>query len=842
LHIRTVDNVGAGSITTGYGVYIQDQNEAATNYAIYSGAGTISFGDDLTFRQSATISTTSGDLRLEPAGDIGIGAAADSTYKLWVEGTIGGQFLRLVSTAPQMRWYDTDGSDPLDYFYMIYNSELVNFWWRDDSLSSWVKFFDFDPAGTIDVHQDLAFQQASTISNTTGNMTIDSAGLIYLQPTNDVVIAPNTGQVADLFLDSDLSASQYARLQMRGHNSVSANITYTYLTGRVLDNTSGNEDGGLEIYAYAAGNSERALRIAGGWSAATYFSIYNHQSTATDNIGQFRFFGRDSGATYTEYARMTATINDPTDTEEDGELHLQVAVAASIVTKLSIIPSEIQFYDDLAFQQASTISTTAGDLTLAPASQVLFPDGSVNSPSISFTSDTNSGMYWTAADRYGFAAQGTGIMEVRYDATYRHVRIKGGDWAGGSINTSTLYMTVGSQSASHLIDETNGVYAIESWLSGTGNDYPIVLNYFGGDVAIGGINNPDGKLHVHDATAGSVIANANANTIVAEATTSGGISILTGNAGAARLWHGTPADDDYHGLDMFGSTHVSKAGIMGLVVAGARRVEFTTTEMQFQQASTISTTTGDLDISPAGSVDMHPGSDGALITATTDAMPSLLFDTDRDGAFEAVGALQFRGHDSGGANTVYVDIRGVIGSPTAGSERGRIYFYTTDGGTSKLTMFLSGGTTSAATEFRLQSEVSSATPVEIQFYGDDSGGGPSQYAGISAYIVDNTATEEDGRLDFTVTIAGSPTTILQLDDGSTAYQQAQTISTTAGDLMAAPNSGEVLVDDVIKLKEISAAKADDATYGQLWVKDDDPNVLMYTDGDGTDYTVDLTPV
>jgi hypothetical protein len=51
-----------------------------------------------------------------------------------------------------------------------------------------------------------------------------------------------------------------------------------------------------------------------------------------------------------------------------------------------------------------------------------------------------------------------------------------------------------------------------------------------------------------------------------------------------------------------------------------------------------------------------------------------------------------------------------------------------------------------------------------------------------------------------------------------------------------------LVTGSMYLTEQAAALADVAAQGQLWVKNDDGNVLMFTDGDGTDYTVDLTPV
>jgi len=38
----------------------------------------------------------------------------------------------------------------------------------------------------------------------------------------------------------------------------------------------------------------------------------------------------------------------------------------------------------------------------------------------------------------------------------------------------------------------------------------------------------------------------------------------------------------------------------------------------------------------------------------------------------------------------------------------------------------------------------------------------------------------------------------------------------------------------LKIKEAAAALGDTATYGQLWVKNTDPNELWFTDGDGTD--------
>ena len=46
----------------------------------------------------------------------------------------------------------------------------------------------------------------------------------------------------------------------------------------------------------------------------------------------------------------------------------------------------------------------------------------------------------------------------------------------------------------------------------------------------------------------------------------------------------------------------------------------------------------------------------------------------------------------------------------------------------------------------------------------------------------------------------------------------------------------------IKILEAADDVADTATYGQLWVLNGDPNTLMYTDGDGTKFTVDVSAV
>ncbi len=65
--------------------------------------------------------------------------------------------------------------------------------------------------------------------------------------------------------------------------------------------------------------------------------------------------------------------------------------------------------------------------------------------------------------------------------------------------------------------------------------------FFKGDGNVGiGTTSPDGKLHVHEASAGSVTAHASADQLVVEHNGAGGISILTPAASDTNLFFGTP--------------------------------------------------------------------------------------------------------------------------------------------------------------------------------------------------------------------------------------------------------------------------------------------------------------
>lgn len=68
-----------------------------------------------------------------------------------------------------------------------------------------------------------------------------------------------------------------------------------------------------------------------------------------------------------------------------------------------------------------------------------------------------------------------------------------------------------------------------------------------------------------------------------------------------------------------------------------------------------------------------------------------------------------------------------------------------------------------------------------------------------------------------------------------------TIRVAGGDRIKIAST-HILSEIPLKILEAADDVADSATYGQLWVLNGDPNTLMYTDGDGTKFTVDVSAV
>jgi len=99
---------------------------------------------------------------------------------------------------------------------------------------------------------------------------------------------------------------------------------------------------------------------------------------------------------------------------------------------------------------------------------------------------------------------------------------------------------------------------------------PLALNPAGGQVGIG-TTTPGGKLHVYSGDAGTVSPSSQADDLVVEASTEGGITIMTPNDQSARIRFTSPATQsgDLGGADIFYRQNINKMSI-GTTVSGGK--------------------------------------------------------------------------------------------------------------------------------------------------------------------------------------------------------------------------------------------------------------------------------
>ena len=143
----------ASTFVNVYGIYLNDVTVGTTlNYAIYTNAGQVSFGDDVEFRQAAEITTTVGDLTLSPAGIVQI-------YK--------------VSGDPLLI-FDINGVDS----YAVGIDDTDNkFKINSGTTLSGVSDFEIDPSGNVQISGHFS----TAIGLSVGNIVAaPNAGSIYL--------------------------------------------------------------------------------------------------------------------------------------------------------------------------------------------------------------------------------------------------------------------------------------------------------------------------------------------------------------------------------------------------------------------------------------------------------------------------------------------------------------------------------------------------------------------------------------------------------------------------------------------------------------------------------------
>jgi hypothetical protein len=148
--------------------------------------------------------------------------------------------------------------------------------------------------------------------------------------------------------------------------------------------------------------------------------------------------------------------------------------------------------------------------------------------------------------------------------------------------------TITNQHGIVIGDQTQGTnnYGITSLVSSGTDKWNIyasgtAANYFAGNVGIG-TNSPDGKLHVLNGSAGTVTANGNADELVVENSSTGGLSILTPDVSTGYIIFGSPSDNEgaiirynQSGALMTIGTEIANGQLAFRTAAGTERARIT---------------------------------------------------------------------------------------------------------------------------------------------------------------------------------------------------------------------------------------------------------------------------
>lgn len=271
------------------------------------------------------------------------------------------------------------------------------------------------------------------------------------------------------------------------------------------DTDSGFFYQGSGRWTWSGNGTSRFIMDTGGiYSTGSGFDIQRNSSAAAPT---YAFTGNTGTGTH-------SGGNTDISWSVNGSTKFGIAVASSVVASI---------YYDISNYAAFTVGS-AGRLTIGPSgNQVLFPAGTAGAPSITFTTESDTGFYQTGTDQIGFTTGGT----ARFFMNTTALRSSG---VGGISINYTATQSATNPGYSIRGDEDTGMYSDTAntlkWA--TGGTLRMTLTS-SGSVGIG-VASPLGKLEVRTGSSGQTTANTNADELVLNASGNGGLSIFTPSA------------------------------------------------------------------------------------------------------------------------------------------------------------------------------------------------------------------------------------------------------------------------------------------------------------------------
>ena len=441
----------------------------------------------------------------------------------------------------------------------------------------------------------------------------------------------------------------------------SGSVTFATATAVAGSNThiqynDGGSLGGSANFTFDGTSTVTLASTDAGSSAAPIIELYRNSSSPADAdyLGQIKFQGEDDGGGKVVYAKITAKIDDASNTTEDGIIEIAHMKAGSNNISARFTSTALKLINGTGLEVADGSLTLGSTAVTATAAELNLLDGitaGTVSASLAVVADSNK-------DVTGFRnVTATGIVDAV------NFKVNGGQGSDGQVLTSTgsgvawedaagggASVTIsdsapGSPSAGNLWFESDTGKTFIYYADGSSNQWVEV----GGATTLlmGGSDH-----HIQFNDNGSLGGSANFTFDGSTAALAGTLNIsgdnditdfTADNHGMLSLYNSDGAVDDFTCLDFIGNGTQAAARIGMKYTSSGSRLLFGTTNNYAAGVNAVGLHIRETGLVGTGEGD-GLGSDFVMYSGTSGSYVHFDEDFDSTGYYSLTGALRFHGN------------------------------------------------------------------------------------------------------------------------------------------------------------------------------------------------------
>jgi hypothetical protein len=438
---RTITFPDISDIVVTLGAVQSLTNKTLTNPGIY-GIGSSTASSSTLYVQPSSTVLTNADYYFGYFGSpTTTGSTTGSAYTMYIEGAPSGT----ITTPYSM--YVAAGKTYIGGALQIPSGAATNYVLASDSVgnASWVSL--------------------TTIPKPFNDGNVSTPTITFINETTTGLYRAGAGQLG---------------ITLSGVGSVlfkSAGVDFT--TGQTINVGTSGVTSPLNVYGLVTSlgglsvSGATALFSGGGFTSAGSASLsISPTSTAVSGSSNYYFTaltiptttGSTSGSAYTFYIQgaPTGTITTP--------------YAAYIAGGKTYIGGALQIVNGASNGYVLTSDASGNASWTSLTASTTFADGTVTAPSITFTSDTNTGLYIIGTDNMGIAIGGTKTVDLSTTQTQvlTDLKTSGGFSRNATANAGTGVILSTSDNFVEFTSSSNVIVTLPTIVGNAGREYTIV--------------------------------------------------------------------------------------------------------------------------------------------------------------------------------------------------------------------------------------------------------------------------------------------------------------------------------------------------------------------------------